>query len=264
MPRVLFVQIREDAMKEHEFQCVREKISLTSDDLVSFDIFSRLLTLSDLDGFEALIIGGSGGYCLSERKIEPQCHSIKEAVREARRRRLPILGICFGHHLITEALGGAVTQDRERQEVGTFEIKQKSAARLDPIFSLLPERFFAQEGHKDHVVALPPGAVLLASTDGSPYQIFTFPGEPIYSIQLHPELNRQDVAERLEFYRGLYLKSLIRSRTEAGVQVEGVSANGQDEFDQIMRCTFETPEAERILKLFMSEIILAGKFYPQK
>ena len=262
--KILLVQIRKDAMKQHEYQCVLEKTGLDASELVSFDIFDRLVTHADLDGCDALIVGGSGGYCVSEREIVSQIEAMEEVIREARRRGMPILGLCFGHHLIAEALGGEVKQDRERQEVGTFMVERLPASDVDPVFSHLPYSFAAQEGHKDHVTTLPPSAIHLAQTSNSPFQAFTFPGEPIYSMQLHPELAKPDVFTRLEFYRDLYLKSLMdASTTDAGVTAEGVAASGQNEFEQIMAKTFDTPEAEKILQLFVNEVVRAGKRYPQ-
>lgn len=261
--KILLVQIRKDAMKQHEYDCVLEKTGLTKNELVSFDIFERLITPADLDGFDALIIGGSGGYCISERVIVPEIEAIEEVIREARRRQMPILGLCFGHQLIAEALGGEVQQDRERQEVGTFEVERLPVSDRDPIFSQLPRIFLTQEGHKDHVTRLPAGAVHLVETQQSPFQAFTFPGEPIYSMQLHPELAKKDVFTRLGFYRDLYLKSLMEpSLTDAGSTAEGLAVSGQTEFDQIIEKTFDTPEAEKILKLFVDDVVSQKKRYP--
>lgn len=261
--KILLIQIRQDAMKQHEEDCVREKMGLTKDELISFDVFERLITPADLDGIDAIIIGGSGGYCVSERVIAPQIEAIEEIIRQARTRGIPMLGLCFGHHLVAEALGGEVRQDRQHQEVGTFEFERLPPSDLDPIFSQLPNTFFAQEGHKDHVTRLPAGAVHLGRTLLSPLQAFTFAGEPIYSMQLHPELAKKDVFTRLGFYRDLYLKSLMdATQKDAEVTAEGMAASGQTEFDEIMGRTFDTPEAEKILKLFLDEIVLQKKRYP--
>ncbi len=253
--KVLLLQIRRDVMKEHERKCVVAKSGLSEQEIVAFDIFERLITADDLNGYDALVVGGSGGYCVSEREIPAEIDAMEGVIREARQRRMPVLGICFGHHLIAEALGGEVRQDRDRQEVGTFEVAQTAEAKVDPIFSHLPASFLAQEGHKDHVTKLPPGAVHLLSTPTSPLQAFTFPGEPIYSMQLHPELSKADVFERLDFYRSLYLKSqMVEGTTDVGA--------GSTEFDTIMSATMDTPEAEKILHLFFEEVVDNGKRYP--
>lgn len=252
--KILLVQIRKDAMKEHEQQCVVDKSGLRSEQIVSFDIFERLMSPADLDGFDALIIGGSGAFCVSERQIVAENESIEEVIREARKRGLPTLGICYGHHLIAEAFGAVVKQDRARQETGTFSVTKTLAAEHDPIFQQLPSSFRAQQGHKDHVMALPSGAVSLATSEQSPYQAFVFPGEPIYSVQFHPELGREDVLTRLTFYHDQYLKKMLTT----GVSDAGASGKA-DEFNAIAEKTTETPDAERVIRLFLEEIVVGGK-----
>lgn len=254
--KILLVQIRKDIIKEHEERCVLEKTGLQPSELVAFDIFERLILPSDLDGYDALIVGGSGGYCVSERTIPAELDAISIVIRSARERGMPILGLCFGHQLMADALGGTVKMDRDRQELGTYEITRLPTSDIDPIFSELPRTFLAQEGHKDHVVALPPDAVHLATSVLSPIQAFTFPGEGIYGLQLHPELGRNDVLTRLEHYKDLYLKSMApQDTTDAG-------ADGKTEFDEVMAKTSETPEAEAIMKLFIEKIVRGGQRYP--
>jgi GMP synthase (glutamine-hydrolysing) len=243
MLRVLLVQIRKDAMKEHEYECIREKMGLEPQELHSFDIFERLIKPADLEGYDALVLGGSGAYCVSEKEVPREIASIEMVVVVARERGMPILGICFGHHLLAEAFGGRVEQDCERQEVGTFLVT-RVGGEDDPLFCASPAAFLVQEGHKDHVTVLPPGAMLLASTHKSPNQVFTFPGEMIYGVQFHPELEKKDVLSRLTYYHDLYLSKKKQDATDAG--------SSQDTpFDAIVRNTQETPEASLLLRRFV-------------
>lgn len=255
MAKVLLVQVRKDAMKEHEYRCVLEKLGIPSKDLVAWDIFEKFLEPHDLEEYDAVIFGGSGAYCVSEKEIPEEIACLERCIVAARERKIPMLGICFGHHLIAEALGGTVVQDRDRQEVGTFALGRMSAAAHDPLFSLLPATFLAQEGHKDHVVVLPPGAVHLALTPQSRFQAFTFPGEPIYGVQFHPELDREDVFSRVEYYRSLYVASSFDDgTTDAG-------AGGRSSFEEIIQRTEETPDMASFLRLFLDEIVLGKKTY---
>lgn len=256
MLKVLLVQIRKDVMKEHEYRCVLEKLDVSAQELVVWDIFDRLLEPKDLLGYDAIILGGSGAYCVSEKEIPEEIASLERCIVAAREQKIPLLGICFGHHLIAEALGGSVVQDRERQEVGTFPLIHTVRASQDPIFSHLPHIFFAQEGHKDHVVALPPGAVHLALTSNSRFQAFTFPGEPLYSVQFHPELDRKDVLSRVEYYRSAY----VTPSSDEGVTDAG--AGERSSYDEIIDHTKETPEAAQFLRLFLDEIVRGKKTYP--
>jgi len=212
-----------------------------------------LLKPQDLEGYDAVIFGGSGAYCVSEKEIPEEIASLERCIVAARAQKIPMLGICFGHHLIAEALGGIVVQDKDRQEVGTFVLARMNAAARDPLFSHLPATFLVQEGHKDHVVALPPGAVHLALTPQSRFQAFTFPGEPIYSVQFHPELDRKDVLSRVEYYKSLYVTaSLSDGVTDAG-------ASGKSSLEEIIERTEETPETAGFLRLFLDEIVRKGE-----
>lgn len=243
MLRVLLVQTRKDAMKEHEYECIREKMGLSPEELRTFDIFARLITPADVEGYDALVFGGSGAYCVSEKEIPDEIAAMETVAVAARERKMPMLGICFGHHLLAEAFGGEVRQDRERQEVGTFLVT-RVGNDIDPLFRELPATFFAQEGHKDHVTVLPPGAVLLASTPQSPYQAFGFPDELIYSVQFHPELEKKDVLTRVAYYRDLYLAQKQHDATDAGVSQDAA-------FHEITCNTQETPEAFLVLRRFV-------------
>ena len=55
-------------------------------------------------------------------------------------------------------------------------------------------------GHEDHVVELPPGATLLASTERNPCQAYRFDDAPIYCTQFHPELEAADLDARFSIY----------------------------------------------------------------
>jgi GMP synthase (glutamine-hydrolysing) len=248
--QILLVQIRQDAMREHEYEAIREKMALEQSEFISWDIFSSLVPPEMLSSFDAMIIGGSGGYCVSEWTIPRELEAIERAIHEMRALKRPILGICFGHQLLAHALGGTVEMDKDRQETGTFDIACTDAAATDPLFASLPKTFLAQEGHKDHVTQLPPGAVLLATTPTSINQAFVMPGERIYGVQFHPELSKADVGTRLAYYREEY----ARQHLMIGVSDVGVNGKG-DDFADILSRTQETPDAERLLKRFVKIIV---------
>lgn len=244
---ILLVQIRQDAMREHEYEAIRSKVNLDTSELQPWDIFSSLTPLKPLETFDAMIIGGSGGYCVSEWTIPQELEAIERAIHEMRALKRPVLGMCFGHQLLAHTLGGVVVMDRTKQETGTYEIVCTDAAAQDPLFAGIPEIFLAQEGHKDHVTALPQGAVRLAYTELSPNQAFVMPGEHIYGVQFHPELSRADVGTRLAYYREEYARHhLAASVSDAGA--DGVG----DDFSDILARTKDTPDAGRVLRNFMN------------
>ena len=152
-----------------------------------------------------------------------------------------------------EAFEGSLVHDKERQETGTYPITRSTASDLDPLFGTLPRTFVAVEGHKDHLSLLPPGAVHLAESAQSPIQAFTFPNEPMYALQFHPELDREGMITRINYYRDLYLKS---SHEGKGFDAE------EAEFERIIQESKPTPEAAVIPRAFFERIVCEGKRYP--
>jgi len=74
---------------------------------------------------------------------------------------MPVLGICYGFQLITQALGGNV--ERGRGEYGRTKILVE--AEGDPIFEGWGKVEYAWMSHGDHVSTAPPGAVALATSE---------------------------------------------------------------------------------------------------
>lgn len=138
--------------------------------------------LKDVSG---LTIGGSDW---SVFEPIPHYEAFVAVLKEARARRLPILGICFGAQTLARVFGGEVVRDEGRAEYGSVDIDLTEAARRDPLFSETPGRFRAQEWHHDRIVTLPKGAEALAwSQDGHMLQVFAFLDEPCWGVQFHPE-----------------------------------------------------------------------------
>ena len=117
---------------------------------------------------------------------EPWSERSADWLRRAVAAGLPVLGICYGHQLLADALGGVVADHPGGPEVGTVPIELTDAAGDDPLFRTLPHRFDAQASHRQSVRRLPDGAVRLAGNDFEPHHAFRI-GERAWGIQFHPE-----------------------------------------------------------------------------
>lgn len=118
---------------------------------------------------------------------EPWLAGLFGFVRQTVEKKVPLLGVCFGHQAMAAALGGTVERNRRGQELGTVEVELTADGAADPYFQGVPRRFLAQASHDDHVVALPPGARLLATNAHSEVQACRF-NEMSLGVQFHPEI----------------------------------------------------------------------------
>lgn len=118
-------------------------------------------------------------------------------VRQAVTNDVLLLGVCYGHQLLAHALGGKVGYHPEGRETGTKHICLLDEALHDPLFGQLPARFAAQLTHKQSVLELPSGAVLLAQSAFEPHQAFRA-GNSAWGVQFHPEFTDQIMEAYLE------------------------------------------------------------------
>lgn len=97
---------------------------------------------------------------------------------------LPVLGICYGQHLITHALGGQVASAAQR-EYGQAVIQVVNPAGL---FVGLDTNQTVWMSHGDRTEQLPDGFLTIAVTDNAPYAAMAHPARRLFGIQFHPEV----------------------------------------------------------------------------
>jgi GMP synthase (glutamine-hydrolysing) len=147
-------------------------------DIVEYDVNGRdLPTDADLDG--AVITGSRSSVYWDD----PWIDDLLDWTARAAARDLPILGVCYGHQVLAQALGGRV-DPMDDTEIGYREIRQ---VRGGALFASLDDPFVAFETHSDRVVELPPGATLLAENDRG---VQAFRHGDRWGVQFHPEYDR--------------------------------------------------------------------------
>jgi GMP synthase-like glutamine amidotransferase len=140
--------------------------------------------LPPLDGFDALWVMG-GPMDVWQQDLHPWLAEEKAFIREAvARRGLPFFGICLGHQLLGEALGGHVGLAAQ-QEVGVMPVRLSEAESVP--FDGLPDAFDCLQWHHAEVTGLPDGAVALASSPACAVQAMQW-GTRALSIQFHAEI----------------------------------------------------------------------------
>jgi GMP synthase-like glutamine amidotransferase len=94
-----------------------------------------------------------------------------------------LVGICFGHQVMAEALGGRVEKSAKGWGVGlhSYPIVRHEAWMDDVSLVSVPA------SHQDQVVEQPPGADVIASSLFTPYAALAWRDGPSISFQFHPE-----------------------------------------------------------------------------
>jgi GMP synthase (glutamine-hydrolysing) len=120
---------------------------------------------------------------------------------------VPILGICYGMHLIAKGLGGEVERTRE-QEYGRAEVELSSSSLL---FRGLGPQETVWMSHGDQVSEPPDGFGVTASTPNTPVVGLEDPGRKIYCVQFHPEVSHTLNGARI---LGNFLDAICRARMD--------------------------------------------------
>lgn len=127
-------------------------------------------------------------------------------LRELARAEAPLLGICFGHQLLAQALGGRVEWFPGGRELGTVDVTLTEEGRNDPLLGTLPASFPAHSSHSQTVTTLPPGAVLLARSALEPHHAFRV-GPRTWGVQFHPEFTEPVMRAYVERHRDALTRS---------------------------------------------------------
>ena len=233
---ILLLQAREagDEAKDEERLSFAEMANIDVGQIVAFDLLKEMPTLDQIQGHDALMVGGSGAYYVTKGNL-PGFEKLLEVLREVVEVGHPTFASCFGFQLLVEALGGNVVYDPDNMEVGTYQLRLTPAGERDELFGYLPAVFRAQLGHKDRADTLPKGVINLASGDNTPIQALRVPGKPIWATQFHPELSREENLKRFNRYLDGYAALM-----------------SQDEIQQTLARFDHSPEANELIARFLN------------
>ena len=123
---------------------------------------------------------------------------LQDFIRELAQAERPLIGICFGHQIIAEALGGKVVKSDLGWKVGVQHYK------LDQAYDWMgkpPASVSMYAYHQDQIVNCPESAQAFLSSEGCPMAGLSY-GDFIISVQAHPEFDAAYERDLLEMFRG--------------------------------------------------------------
>ena len=141
--------------------------------------YSAISSGEDFKLFDAIVLSGSQ-HKLAESEI---FEAYASEVDFLRRTEKPVLGICFGHQLISMAFGENVISTGKMLK-GYYMIRK---IRDDELFDGLGEKFLVMESHEEIIQNVPYNFVNLADSPNCAIETIKHQVLPIYGVQFHPE-----------------------------------------------------------------------------
>ena len=151
-----------------------------------FGVFSEIISHKKIN-ISKIIKENIGGIILSGGPLNVYENNKFKFDKKILKLGIPILGICFGHQILSKELGGRVKKSKHR-EFGLATITKVSN-------SILTKNFFNNKNtsnvwmsHADQVSKMPKGFKVVASTKNSKLTIIENSKDSFYGVQFHPEV----------------------------------------------------------------------------
>ena len=147
-------------------------------ELESFDVQAG--ALPDPEGFGAFLITGSPAGVYDPL---PWIAPLLDFIRSAKDAKM--VGVCFGHQAMAQALGGQVVKSDKGWGAG---LQHYSITHREPWMDA-GDDIAIPASHQDQVVVQPPATEIVAASAFTPYAALSWTDRPAISFQFHPEFS---------------------------------------------------------------------------
>jgi GMP synthase (glutamine-hydrolysing) len=151
-------------------------------------VFSEIITPKDLNKLKKY--HNIKGIILSGGPSSVTTTKFPKISKEIFKKKIPVLGICYGLQLIAKLFGGKIRPSKKRREFGRATLFKKQNSLL--IKKYLNKKQTVWMSHEDVVVKLPKNFKVVASTESSKLTIIENSKSKIYGVQFHPEVTHTD------------------------------------------------------------------------
>lgn len=142
----------------------------------------------DVENGELPEMGAHGAYLITGSPAGvydpfPWIEPLSNFIRSAKDSKM--VGVCFGHQIMAEALGGQVVKSEKGWGAGLHHYTiVHSEPWIDSLGSVA-----IPASHQDQVVAQPPATQVVAASDFTPFAALAWTDRPAISFQFHPEFS---------------------------------------------------------------------------
>ncbi len=234
LARFLLMQFRhESTLRHQEWQAIKHIAKLKRSQLIAYDAIAYGPPDNEtIDDYHAVIIGGASDFCVSQtHNSSPitECISLTRDIIDSSK---PLLGICFGFHMIIKALGGSISYEPNKPELGGVSINLSPQSNNDPLFKGIKKTIKAISAHQDmvYLYQLPPECVPLADNQRC-LQAVRVKNKPIWGLQFHAEAIPKLIKAQFSKY--------YQSKNKNNAQLK-----------EILKTFVKTPEANRLISNF--------------
>ncbi len=154
-----------------------------------------------VDACDCYFVSGSAASLVDR---EPWMVELSHFLLVAAKAQVPVVGLCFGHQVLAQALGGRATRAPKGWEIG---LKSWKIVREEGWMRECGKKLTLLCIHEDQVNKLPPRSVRVASNDRCPNGLFRLANHAI-GMQGHPEFTPEIFEEIVESRKDIFSKEV--------------------------------------------------------